>query len=241
MSECRWRSEGARGIDALDDVAVYYAPAGDSLTLTLDESLLTRALDRASRRIDGTPAGDEVSLAQPTADWAGQNVALRVDRQVIDAVTKISGESYHDVMQARCWSNLPILNEWKRWYPDQDPVALHRRLWHVALVCPGGGEYVWNDDWQSMESTVYGHPGQPKRGPSTPPLVGRLSSAAFGVTFENQGLRATSAVRPRVNARNGLTIGRVSPDQRLNVKQRSWPTNRTNSLTNGWMKSLPTT
>ena len=182
---------GRRGMDALEDVALFYAPAGDSLTLTLDESLLQRALERASRRLGDAPAGDGPSIPQLTADWAGQNLALRVDRTVMDAVTKISSESYHDVLQARCWSNLPILNEWKRLYPERDPVELHRQLWHVQLVCPGGGDYVWNDAWQTMESTVYGHPGQPKRGPSMPPLIERLSTAAFDLTFENQGLRAT--------------------------------------------------
>jgi hypothetical protein len=62
-------------------------------------------------------------------------------------------------------SNLPILNEWKRRYPAQDPVKLHEQFWHTTLVCPGGGRYVWNQQWQTMESTVYGHPAQPKPGP----------------------------------------------------------------------------
>ena len=31
-------------------------------------------------------------------------------------------------MQSRAWSNLPILNEWKHRYPDQDPVASARAV-----------------------------------------------------------------------------------------------------------------
>ena len=41
-----------------------------------------------------------------------------------------------------------------------------------------------------MESTVYGHPGQPKIGPTAPPELLNFRFANFGITFENQGLRA---------------------------------------------------
>ena len=40
-------------------------------------------------------------------------------------------------MQRLAWSNIAILNEWKRLFPDQDPVAVHERLWGVRPVCPG--------------------------------------------------------------------------------------------------------
>ena len=82
-------------------------------------------------------------------------------------------------MQLRSWSNLPILNEWKRLFPNEDPVKVHERLWHVTLICPGGGKYVWNDQWHTMESTVYGHPGQPKTGPKAPPLLEPVSIRQF--------------------------------------------------------------
>mgnify|MGYP001098909831 CR=1 FL=1 len=77
----------------------------------------------------------------------------------------IFGRTYRERMQEMSWSNLPILNEWKRLYPDQDPVKVHQRLWQVRLVDPAGGAYVWNEQYQTMESTKYGHPGAPKEGP----------------------------------------------------------------------------
>jgi hypothetical protein len=97
---------------------------------------------------------------------------------------------YQTLMQARAWGNLPILNEWKRRYPDQDPVGLHEQYWHTRLVCPGGGQYVWNDQWQTMESTVYGCPAAPKAGPVAAPELQSIKYGNFGVTFEQQGLRA---------------------------------------------------
>jgi hypothetical protein len=93
-------------------------------------------------------------------------------------------------MQLLSWGNLPILNEWKRMYTDLDPVAVHEQVWKIRLICPGGGKYVWNDKYQTMESTVYGHPGEPKTGPNDSPLLSEFASGSFGLTFENQGLRA---------------------------------------------------
>ena len=104
-------------------------------------------------------------------------------------------------MQVRAWSNLPILNIWKRMYPNQDPVALHQRIWHSQLACPGGGTYVWNEKWQTMESTVYGHPGQPKRGPAVPHALDQLSSYDFGLNLEDQGLRARVSLQRKQAAK----------------------------------------
>jgi hypothetical protein len=41
-----------------------------------------------------------------------------------------------------------------------------------------------------MESTVYGHPGEPKSGPALPPALKRYSFGNFGVDFEENGIRA---------------------------------------------------
>jgi hypothetical protein len=104
-------------------------------------------------------------------------------------------------MRRRSYDNLPILNELKRRYPNQDPVATYERLWAARLVCPGGGEYVWNDKWQTMESTVYGHPGEPKEA-NPPKPYAKWQAGDFGLTFEDDGLRARCALIP---ARPGVT------------------------------------
>ena len=120
------------------------------------------------------PAGEGpgVRAAGSPRLWLGGNVALEATPAIFGLVAGLwSGVSPADrerAMQSLSWSNLPILNEWKRRYPDQDPVAVHERVWKIRLICPGGGRYVWNDEWQTMESTVYGHPGQPKAGPAAP-------------------------------------------------------------------------
>ena len=168
--------------------ALYYAASGDALIVTPNEKLLQRALDRRIARRQIVAAGK--TPAPPARPWLGGNLALDVDRSVLDILAGVATDQYQQAMQVRAWSNLPILNEWHRLYPDQDPVKLHERLWGIRLICPGGGQYVWNDQWQTMESTVYGHPGQPKLGPVAPPVLSTFNHASFGITFQDEGLRA---------------------------------------------------
>ena len=126
---------------------------------------------------------------------AGGNAVLCVDREVLEIANRLARDEYQAMMQASAWGNLPILNEWKRKYPDRDPVDVHRRLWHAELLCPGGGKYMWNEKCGTMESTVYGHPGDPKQGPPAPPVLSSFRKADFGLTFENQGLRARATLK----------------------------------------------
>ena len=123
--------------------------------------------------------------------WIGENLCLQVSRRFIEFIQNVSAQAYQDFLRARSWGNLPIFNEWKRFYSDHDASAFHEKFWQTRLVCPGGGAYVWNEEWQTMESTVYGHPGNPKEVEDGVPPIAKLISANFGITFEEDGLRAT--------------------------------------------------
>jgi hypothetical protein len=183
-----------QGMPDVRNLALYYAPTGDALIVTLSENVLKRAIDRRDERVKAKAEGKEVAIGKP---WLGANEALRVDGKALDLLNRLSHDEYERTMQFRAWGNLPILTTWKRMYPDQDPVALHERLWHTELVDPAGGKYVWNAKWQTMESTVYGHPGEPKTGPSAPPILSTFGAGEFGLTFEDQGLRARVGLESR--------------------------------------------
>lgn len=170
-----------------EDWSVYYAVTPDSLTVTLSEALLKRALDRQAARA-GTNA-----VVPPGKPWLGSNLCFQVEQKLIGILLKASHDDYQTHLQTLAWNNLPILNEWKRLYPSKDPVKFHEELWGVKLLCPGGGTYVWNEQWQTMESTVFGHPGKPKAGDFASPLAAVLG-ANLGVTFENQGLSAKAVI-----------------------------------------------
>jgi hypothetical protein len=198
--------------EEVGEVSLYYAPSGEGIFFTANEAMLKRAIDRRLERRAAKDAVAENGKAtsdketKPAAEtaktnanllpWIGKNFCLQVDRKMFKIFNGSifgvfgSDDAYETVMQMRSWSNLPILNEWKRMFPDQDPVKVHERMWSMKLICPSGGEYVWNDEWKTMESTVYGHPGQPKQGPEMPTALIDISKANFGITFEEQGLRA---------------------------------------------------
>ena len=181
-------------------MAVYYAASGESLLVTLNEDVMKQAIDRqlaGPARKPETPRkktpkrrGERRNSAAGRKPWLGSNVGLRVDRKALERHQALTRDERQTAMQMLSWGNLPILNQWKRLYPDLDPVEVHERIWKIRLVCPGGGKYVWNEKYQTMESTVYGHPGEPKVGPTDSPVLNEFSSGAFGLTFENQGLRA---------------------------------------------------
>ena len=78
---------------------------------------------------------------------------------------------------------------------------MHQEVWKTRLVCPGGGSYVWNEQWQTIESTAYGHPGEPKDGPDWPEALRKILFGNFGVTFENDGLRARAVLDRKAEAR----------------------------------------
>ncbi len=172
----------------LENINIFYTTIDGALTLTLNENVLRRSIDRSLAREKADAGG---KAEQPAArPWLGSNVALRVDKKILEIANVVNRDQYAETMQMQCWNNLPILNEWKRLYPDRDPVAVHRQVWGVELVCPGGGRYVWNDKYHTMESTVYGHPGEPRKGPPAPPVLSDFSAANFGLTLKDKGLRA---------------------------------------------------
>jgi len=168
--------------------AVYYAALPDMLILTVNEDVLRAALDRHAARVKGDPV--------PGADkaWLGSSMCLRADAKALTFLRDLADRDFRSTMRQRSWDNIPILNEWKRLYPDRDPVEVHQLLWKTRLVCPGGGTYQWSQADRTVVSTVYGDPAAPKEGPGWPAAVLRLLSGEFGVTFEHQGLRARAVL-----------------------------------------------
>ena len=187
-------SERARSRDGeLENLALYYAASGDELILTLDESLLKRSLDRQE---DRSKKEDKSNVwKRPGVPWIGDNLNVQIDASLLSYLEQPLHEIYQHSMQVLCWNNILILNEWKRRYPERNPAEVHQTFWQRKLVCPGGGQYRWNESWQTMESTVYGHPGKPKEGPTWPASLAELEHGNFGLTFEDDGLRAKIQIR----------------------------------------------
>ncbi len=174
--------------EELENLAIHYVATGDALVISLHEGVIKRAIERLAARREAKKENKPLPRTGPA--WLGDNLCLQVDKRVIDFFQVMFREDYQARMQELAWGNLPVLNEWKRMFPDRDPIAVHQTVWHSKLVCPGGGKYVWNEEYQTMESDVYGHPGEPKSGPEFPESIRRISRGNFGITFEPDGLRA---------------------------------------------------
>ncbi len=188
---------GAAGKESpLEDAALYYAASPESLIVTLDDAVMKRALERRVARREG--AAPETG-GQP---WLGSSMCLQVDREVLSLVQDMADQQYHSAMQRRSWANIAILNEWRHVYPERDPIDVHRQVWTTRLVCPGGGDYVWDEQWRTMKSTAYGHPSEPQEGPDWPEAALRIDSANLGITFEEDGLRARAELRREAAAGN---------------------------------------
>ncbi len=173
--------EGGRGGP---DFVVCYAPMSDRIVISLSEEVVKRALDRV---IASKPAD--------TAEgWHGESMAGLATNEGLQVIRVLYREQLSNALRYRSFANLTILNEWRHRFGVEDPIAFHERLWGVRLVCPGGGEYVWNEDYRTMESTVFGHPANPTVEKGMVDPLADVESIAVGVTFEEDGLRARATV-----------------------------------------------
>ncbi len=169
--------------EELSQIAIYYAAMPDSFVVSLREDVVQRAIDRRIARKAGK--------ADPLRDrpWLGSSLGLRVERDVFDIAGGFESTELDDELASTAWSAIPILDEWKRLFPKEDPIAVHERLWGVRLSSPGGGTFAWNDALETMESSEYGSPGAPKKGPRLPKSLERFLRGEFGLSFEGDGLR----------------------------------------------------
>lgn len=181
-------SEAAkRDLREMEKVALFYAVSGKRLLLSLNEQIVQRALDREAAPAGGATAELPLIL--------GDNMALHMSPSGVQALRQLGLVVAQGGMRHLSFQNLPILDEWKRIFPDLDPVEVHERLFKVRPVCPGGGQYLCNDAMGITESTAYGSPFAPRPGPAFPPIVQRLTSGDFGLTFDPNGLRARATLR----------------------------------------------
>ena len=176
-----------------NDEHLLYATLPEALVFALNEETLQRTIQRyKARRSD---PGDEATEALADREslergWLGESAAMRISRKGIAIFGGLMGDSIGEEAQRRTFANLHILNEWKRLFPDEDPVAVHARVLGQELTCGAGGTFVWDPEWKTMASSVLGHPGAAIAPPHLPPAVGDLESFEAGLTFELDGLRA---------------------------------------------------
>ena len=132
--------EGARTVPReFENIAIYYTTVDGALTVTLSEKVLQHAIDRSLGRQRQRQAAGDGPNGRQTGRIAGGSrptgrrpAVARQQRRPAGGPQDSGGRQrrpprpVRPPMQEQCWNNLPILNEWKRLYPDRDPVAVHR-------------------------------------------------------------------------------------------------------------------
>jgi len=187
--------QAVAGNAGFKNASICYAIAGGALIVSPNEAALRRAIDRQTIRVIAAtqPAATQPADAPP---WLGESFCAQIDVATAQkAFLGLRAKNFQSTAQDRAWASLPILNEWHRRFPTADPVQGQQKLFQTHLLDPAGGQYVWNAAQQSMESTNYGCPEQPKDGPVWPTGFTGIGKANFGITFENQGLRAKAELR----------------------------------------------
>lgn len=174
-----------QGRDALEvDAKLFYLPAPEGLTVTLNEGLMQRAIERLVAAREAKAAGKP----HPSAPWPGDQMSASIQppflAQLSELRSGLSGGGVSSWMYGRTWSDIAILNEWHRLFPKEDPLAVHERLWNTRLVCPFGGTYRWNEDWLTMVATEVGAPDDPREPVTVPAAFAAIASLAAGVGFE---------------------------------------------------------
>ena len=189
-------AESAKSGNEIDDLSIYYAAMPRALIVSLHEGVLHRAIDRELARRDADRNdGENAPATSEPSPWLGENLALSISRDGWRAFMAFFADRFEQRMQLRAWDNIAILNEWRRLHPDTDPVGFHLEQFRTRLVDPAGGEYLWNERYRTMESSVYGHPGEPREGPALAERLRTIGAGQLGVTFENDGLRARTELQ----------------------------------------------
>lgn len=215
-----------QGRDALEvDAKLFYLPAPEGLTVTLNEGLMQRAIERLVAAREARAAGKP----HPALPWPGEQLAASVQppflAQLSELRSGMTGGGVSAWMYGRLWSDIAILNEWHRLFPKEDPLAVHERLWNTRLVCPFGGTYRWNEEWLTMVATEVGAPDDPREPVTVPAAFAAIASLAAGIAFDElPGLDEAKPADPADDTPRGRRAARERTSIGLRARIEITPT-----------------
>ncbi|MBT3666157.1 MAG: hypothetical protein HN548_01660 [Opitutae bacterium] len=162
-------------------IALYYVPSPELFTISLSEEIIQKAIERNILRRD-----ENSSLTK--GNWSGMSSAFQASKPIPSIFDLSMSQNTINGLQRKSWNNLHALNEWRIYLRKQSPLTYHQKVWQTDLLCPGGGEYTWNQEFKTYESSAFGHPGEPRL-PENVSVLGKWNQVDFGINFENDGLR----------------------------------------------------
>ncbi len=175
--------------DPQDMPQLYYVTLPDGLTISLNERVICRAIDRHLARKEDTAELKQLADEDAMAE-SGAQLETRITGVGAQLVNAFGYQAGLNRMHRLSWGNLPILNYLRHRYPDRDPKTVYRQLFGQTLVEPGGGEYVWDDEISSYVSTLQGYHLEPKAGPVLGLNIKPDDVIETSLSFQDDGLRA---------------------------------------------------
>ena len=85
------------------------------LLLALNENLVKQAIDRINKPLS----------PKQKRSLLGKNMAIQVNERFFRTMEGLGSDYYRTTIRDRSWNNIPILNEWKREFPQHDPHSMH--------------------------------------------------------------------------------------------------------------------
>jgi hypothetical protein len=172
-------------------IALYYVPSPKLLTISLSEEIIQKAIERNILR------RDENSTLKK-GNWSDMSSAFQASKPIPSIFDLTMSQNTINDLQRKSWNNLHALNEWRIYLKKKAPLEYHQRVWQTDLLCPGGGKYLWNQEFKTYESSVFGHPGAPNL-PQKISILGKWEKVDFGINFENDGLRVKATLTKENN------------------------------------------
>lgn len=172
-------------------IALYYVPSPKLLTISLSEEIIQKAIERNILR------RDENSTLKK-GNWSDMSSAFQASKPIPSIFDLTMRQNTINDLQRKSWNNLHALNEWRIYLKKKAPLEYHQRVWQTDLLCPGGGKYLWNQEFKTYESSVFGHPGAPNL-PQKISILGKWEKVDFRINFENDGLRVKATLTKENN------------------------------------------
>ncbi len=181
--------------NAEDMPRLYYVTTAEGLTISLNENVIKRTIDRhlARKKKQQATADQPQNDDPPKTDdpVEGPQIAMQIKGKGLSVMGLTRYPNAQRRMSRLAWSNLPILNYLRHRYPDRDPLDVYRQLLGQQLTEPAGGRYRWDGRFQTYVSSHYGHHLAPKVGPNITAALGPNEQIKTTLSFQDGGLRAT--------------------------------------------------
>lgn len=181
-----WRAEGSQP-------ELCYVTTDEGVTFSFHSKMIERVIDRHLIASDSeSGSGEKVESTQESASTFAFSPQLEMTAlaEGLDTVARVNARSGLYRMNRIAWSNIPILNELRRRYPDRDPRQVYQTLFRQEIIEPTGGTYQWNNDWGTYVSSLHGFHLDPQAGPAWVSALAPGDRVSTGLRFQDGGLRA---------------------------------------------------